>query len=291
MVCSVPLLSEVGTLIGVCGFEISQMNFMLRHEPGTNSFHSEVLMLSMDDVGGIRLDEALFTGNSAVYSAFPKQGLLQITGKTGNLNVYTMPDGTSFVGISKQIILSPDDSPFAQNSFSATLLVPKGDFDAARNAVGFQFGLVLFVLILFGVLISIVISRRFTNPLVATLDALRSGNLEGVKTNVMELDQLIDEVKALRKKDRPYPNELFQDVLKRVDTLSPVETKIFHCFISGMARKDIMSAMFITKDAFRKHNERIYDKLGISDTETFMLYIELLKMSGQADIILSGADT
>ena len=282
MVCSAPLLNEDGKIIGVCGFEISQMNFMARHEPDIKEFHTEVFLFSSESEKGIRLEDALFAGNSAVYSSFPKQGLIQQTGAAGSFMIYTLPGSASFIGMSKRIRLSPDDSPFARQTFTAALLVPKTDFDAAQNAVRLQFGLILFALTALGILASIVLSRRYLNPIIAALGAIRSGNLEGIKTNIVELDQLVEEVRNQRAKDRPFPDDFFAGFIKRVRMLTPVEKTIFRYYLDGMDVKEIMSKMFITKNTVRIHNERMYGKLGVSDKETFMLYVELIRMSGLA---------
>jgi DNA-binding CsgD family transcriptional regulator len=49
--------------------------------------------------------------------------------------------------------------------------------------------------------------------------------------------------------------------------------------------KQILSEIFITKKALKKHSERIYEKIGVSGRQALMLYLELVKMSGQSDRI------
>jgi len=286
MVCSLPIIIETGNIIGVCGFEISQMNFMLRHEPDIKEFYTEVFLFSSEGDYGIRLGDALFAGNSVIYSSFPKYGWIQSTGSAGNFTIYAMPDSTSYAGMSRRVKLSPDDSPFAGQTFTAMLLIPKGDFDAVQNAVRIRFGSIIFALTMIGILASIIFSRRYLNPFMSTLGAIRSGRLGGIKTNIVELDQLIEEVSNLRAKGGPLPEYFFADFARRTGTLSTVEKRILSFYIDGTSDTDIISALFITKQALRKHSVRIYEKLGVSSKEAFVLYIELIKMSGQTNRIV-----
>ena len=271
------------SLFGVHPFSSHEIERLLEHEPDIKEFHTEVFIFSLEGEKGIRLEDALFAGNSAVYSSFPKQGLLRNTGNAGSFMVYTLPGCASFIGMSKKIRLSPDDLPFARQTFTAALLVPKTDFDAAQNAVRLQFGLILFALTVLGTLASIVLSKRYLNPIIAALGAIRSGSLEGVRTNIVELEQLIEEVRNQRAKDRPFSDDFFAGFIKRVKMLTPVEKSIFHYYLDGMDVKEIMSRVFITKNTVSIHKERIYGKLGVSDKETFMLYVELIRMSGLSD--------
>ncbi|HCC35797.1 MAG TPA: hypothetical protein DEQ02_09300 [Ruminococcaceae bacterium] len=66
MVCSVPLLSRSDEILGVCGFEISEMNFMFRHVPESGEFFNTVFIFSSIAGGGLKFEDALYSGNIAV---------------------------------------------------------------------------------------------------------------------------------------------------------------------------------------------------------------------------------
>ena len=106
-------------------------------------------------------------------------------------------------------------------------------------------------------------------------------------TKPYELPLFLMRVKALIRRaylipDRmEIPDNFFADFTKRVLTLTLVEKKILKNFIDGTPEKEITSALYITNEALKKHYERIYYKLGVSGREELMLYIRLIKMSGQ----------
>ncbi|HCC34704.1 MAG TPA: hypothetical protein DEQ02_03355, partial [Ruminococcaceae bacterium] len=165
MICSVPLLSGGDEILGVCGFEISEMNFMLRHAPESGEFFNTVFIFSSMAGDGLKLEDALYSGNIAVYSALPDSGIMRAEEKSGGFMIYNMPDGRSFAGMEKTIRLYPDDSPFAGETFAASVVLPKADLDAAGNAARLRFVLILFVLMILGVFASVFLSKRYMKPI------------------------------------------------------------------------------------------------------------------------------
>ena len=277
MVCSVPLLYD-GELLGVCGFEISQMNFMLRYDPDIDRFHNAVFLFSSADGNRIRLEDALYSGNNYMYAMFPGQGLISSIDKYGNFVVYLMPDGASFVGMEKTIRLYPGGSPFAEQTYRAALLIPKADFDAALNRDRIRFALTLLTLMAIGIIASVFLSNRYVKPITDKLANSGESGLS-VKTNIVEIDQLIEKMKELHEKDRPIPDYLFGDFISRIKTLTQTESEIFRHYVDGKSINEILEIMFISLSTLKTHNRHLYSKLGVTSKDELMLYVELIKKS------------
>jgi DNA-binding CsgD family transcriptional regulator len=275
-VCSVPLLDEEGGTLGVCGFEINQMNFSRRYKPEVSAFDRAVFLFAQSEATRMDLGGALFAGNVTVYERLGAQGTL--VGEGDGFTAYRTPDGVSFTGLQKTVRLSPDDSPFADEAVSAALVVPEKDYNAYVSDLRLRYGLILFFVIAVGAAASLILSGRFLNPLTKAFRLIQEGKLAGVKTGIAEIDELIGQLYALR--DKPLPNDFIQGFTERIDRLTPVETDIFHYYAEGIGEKEIRLGMFITKDALQTHNRRIYEKLGVTGKEALMLYIELIKTSG-----------
>ncbi len=279
IVCSVPILDNNGEILGVCGFEISKMNFMLRHEPEINDFHKTVYLFSSTSNGQIRLDDALYSGNSAIYSMFPKEGVIGNAGNIDSFIIYKMPDDSLYIGMNNAIRVYPDNSPFAVKTFLASILIPKEDFDTVHNTKKMQFVLILFILVVIGSIVSIYLSKRFVKPIIEKLEQVgEDGLLE--KTNIMEIDQLIEKIKNLHSKDSPLPDDLFEDFIIRVKTLTPTEMSVFRYYVDGKSFSEITKIMFFSMNTLKTHNSHIYSKLGVSSKNELALYIELIKKSG-----------
>ena len=285
MICAVPIMDSFGRIFGVCGFEISEMNFMLRHEPETIGFYNTVFMLSNVQDGKLRLDDAMFSGNNAVYKAIPEHGLMDAVGSVGGFTEYSIPGGGAYVGMSEPIRLYPNNSPYADQSYSVSLLIPKADFIAARNGESMKLWAVLLALLAIGVIASVFLARRYVQPITDNLVAAAENGAHE-KTNIVEIDILLDKLRELRSKDRPLPDNLFEDFIARVRTLTPTEKSIFRLYAEGKGAEEVIEAMYISAHTLKTHNKHIYSKLGVSSRDELTLYIELIVKSGQEEEIL-----
>jgi DNA-binding CsgD family transcriptional regulator len=285
MVCSVPLLDNNGELLGVCGFEVSQMNFMLRHEPNIDGFHNAVFLFSSADGNQIKLEDALFSGNNYMYAMFPVQGLISKVDKYGSFTFYVMPGGIFFAGVDKTMQLYPGGSPFAGQTYSTALIIPKADFDAALNKDRIRFGLILFALMAIGVAASVYLSNRYVEPIIDKLVNADESGLSS-KTNIVEIDRLIEKINELHEKDRPVPDYLFGDFIARIKTLTFTESEIFRHYVDGKSINEILKIMFISMSTLKTHNRHLYSKLGVTSKDELMLYVELIKKSKLEEKIL-----
>ena len=285
MVCSVPVMDSYGRVFGVCGFEISEMNFMLRHEPEIVGFHNTVFMLANVQDGRFTLDDAMFSGNNAVYEAFHGQGPMGSAGSAGGFSEYSIPGGGSYVGMSEPVRLYPDNSPFPKQSYSVALLIPKADFVAARNSDGMKLWVILIALLAIGVIASLILARRYARPITDNLVAAAE-NGTGERTNIVEIDILLDKLKELRSKDDPLPDNLFEDFIARVRTLTPTEKSVFRLYAEEKSAEEVTGIMYFSAHTLKTHNKHIYSKLGVSSRDELMLYIELIIKNGQEEEIL-----
>lgn len=67
MLCTLPLTASDGTVMGVCGFEVSQMLFKLSYAPDNSRFEYLFCMLSPVEEGRLSAEGALYAGSYAVY--------------------------------------------------------------------------------------------------------------------------------------------------------------------------------------------------------------------------------
>jgi len=232
--------------------------------------------------------EFVVAGRPGVAGAIRRDGNLALTTSEGGLILFEHGNGKGFYGLREEVRLYSNDSPFVEQRFALSLLISKDEVDAKIQRDYLQLFAICAALVLIGGAVSIFIGRRYLNPIMSALDVIRSGKLDGVKTNIVEIDQIIAQIRDQKGMDKPFPDDFFNDYKRRIKTLTPVEKNIFGYYLMDMDQKKILSALFITKNAVRIHNERIYSKLGVSGRKAFMLYIELVKMSGFTDKVASG---
>ena len=303
MVCSVPLLDDAGRILGVSGFEISEKNFMLRHEPNISGFHDTVFLLSSASDGRIQLTDALFSGNNAVYNALRRMGSMSVTGKRGELSVYSTPDGASFVGVSRAIRLYPDDSPFAGARFETALVVPQKEFDDIVSAARLRLILICAVLLCFGVALSLFLSDRYEKPFKELLEALRSGDMNA-KSKIQEIDDLLEFMRSklnetgsaenaiqksaedtqekVEKTSEDSTEHMLDSFIANTKKLSRAEADVFNLYLEGHSGQEIASMLSLSVNTIKTHNRRIFAKLNVSSRKELLFLIQVLTSSGRS---------
>jgi len=279
VLCSVPLVDSAGNAFGVCGFEISAGNFAANYAPEDSKFKRIISMFSLLGDAGLDTGNALFSKANQGFIATGK-GPLRLTG--GNaLLTYESETGPMLVGVHKEIKVYPADSVFAGQKFAVSLLMPKQDFDRAVWGTNVRFMMICVMALILGVGISLLLSARYLNPIQDALESIHPDKIDSAaKTNIREIDQLIERIKLMRTKENPLPDNLFEDFIARVETLTRTERKIFDYYFAGLNGNEILSAMQISANTLKVHNNHIYTKLGVSSKDELLLYIDLIKKSG-----------
>jgi len=171
IVCSVPLIDSEGNAFGVCGFEISSANYQSNYSPGNRVFRRIFSMFSTLDGSKLDPKNALLSGN---YMAFSSELAGWPASFTHNktLNQYDLYNGRKFVGLHSEIKLYPDDSPYADKRFAAALLLPKEEMRSVVFQMNLRLILICAVLLFLGIIVSLFISKMYTNQVTAAFVAI-----------------------------------------------------------------------------------------------------------------------
>ena len=85
----------------------------------------------------------------------------------------------------------------------------------------------------------------------------------------------------------PGMEELLKNFVKRTETLSAAEKRIFNYYVEGYEAADIPDIEFISINTVKKHNRSIYQKLEVASRDELMLFIELFRCCGRLDELTS----
>ena len=302
-ICSVPVLDDAGRILGVCGFEISEMNFMLRHEPNISRFHNAVFLFSSVNDGQIQLTDALFSGNNAVYSALRSEGKMSVAGNLGGLSVYSAPGGNNFVGIGKDIQIYPNDSPFADARFAATLVVPAKDYDGLVSASRLRLILIGLILLCAGIALSLFLCDRYEKSFKKLLEAMRSGDMSA-RRQIPEIDDLLEfmrsqlnEIKGAEngarksaednesiteKPSEGFAEHLLDSFIANTKKLSRAEADVFNLYLEGCTAQEIASTLSLSINTIKTHNRRVFEKLNVSSRKELLTWVQVLTASGRS---------
>lgn len=195
-----PIYSLNNERIGFCGYEISQSFFKTFHiQPSKEEQLICVLAHKTED--DIIASNSFSCGTVDGYYFNPTSTLVMTPKK--NLNIYT-GDNEKYVGMSRDIHLPNIEMPLA-----ISVLIPKDIYDYHSSRHIAQIVVISLLLIFFAVSFSLVFSRRFLSPLLKAIGELKqTENMSEKKTNIPEINDLIEYLAEEEKKDEEHLHEL-----------------------------------------------------------------------------------
>ena len=311
MLLCVPIVGSDNTVYGICGFEISQLYFMLRHEPSAAIPRTSGLLARRNEDGRIVDADSGFTcGDTARLSG------VFTANATAGFTIYSSKD-SEFIGLETSIRLSP-----LEQERMIAILTPKADYDAARSEDMKEKAVILILLVMTAVFGCVVMSRIYVAPILRGLKLAVDGQEFGV-ARIQEIDDLLlylkeqDDMKRealaleLEKARKEMDTEMenlsaeleqvrrlsgkqhkgsaaadpaatpnlaeFERFLENLKNLTTAETSIFNLYMQGRTARQIADELFITERTVKFHNGNMYKKLGVSSLKALQIYINMMK--------------
>ena len=328
---TVPIFGEDGSYYGICGFEVSQNLFKELFQQPSALEHLSVFTCSVPETDrtargngwdGARLDpqSGMTAGTTGGYYTDIKEVLTVqklSPGLASRLNFFNSRDpfaasgsgsllklkGTSdsFVGMCRTLRLSPLGS-----SLTAVVCIPEYDYTHLRTQNTVNMLLIVLLLLLLGTCACVFFSRRFVQPILRSMEAIRRKERDWQKSHITEIDDLMDfladadrrqdaaladaqnEINALRRaaantaadpsalRQEPLPAvdpERLQFFLDSLETLSPAERRVFDLYVEGYKAAQIADQLCLSINTVKTHNAHIYEKLAVSSRKELLLYI------------------
>jgi DNA-binding CsgD family transcriptional regulator len=285
MLCIVPLISADGTVIGACGFEVSEMLFKLSYAPQADSYDHLFCLLAPIEENSLRLSGALFAGSFVAGPSAPDHTMLEVSFNEKNFHVYRQPEKKSYAGLHQIVALYPSDSASVDEQWAVALMMPHQNLNVLISAKNRNLLLGLLTLILINIGLASLISHRYMRPVAAALEQLKKPD-PSTKTKIPEIDDLIeflaaqDELQAAREKKEPPAQRhstLYMEFVKNIRTLSAAEKAVFDLYVQGHTAKEIAEILCLSINTIKTHNRRIYTKLNVTSRKELMVYIRLME--------------
>ena len=288
MLCSVPLISSDGSVYGACGFEVSSLLFKLTYIPDNPVYDTSFCLLSpyVND----QIDCSL-SFMAAKYPAVIKNEIsdakLSFQTKPNSLNKY-LSFSKEFMGVHRKINLYPNNSPFKDEEWAVSVMVPVRDYMKAMDNINQRIALLFLFLFIIGIIASFRFSKMYLNPITETISKIKSTKPSDVeKTNIIEIDDLLEFLAEQDRKESEkgggnassdYLNtDMFRRFLKNIETLSPAEKAVFDLYMQGLTGKESAEKLYLSINTIKTHNKRIYEKLEVSSRNELMVYIRMMK--------------
>ncbi len=305
----VPLKSNDGTVFGLCGIEISDRLFKSFYTPEGGNFENIFTVMAPNCEKGLCTSKGLIAGNS------------YLTGKRWDFDL--VPDGSHdgfihyaggeelYAGKTVDIRLYPNGSPYMEESWSVSILMPHNILHSAVEGSNYVLVWIVVVLLALSLLASFFVSKRYIKPVNEALNHIQHTPLDERKiTPYTEINDLFEFLAA---KDRDHENEVqrlnsektaaqtqyeqaqtyithladermpevnegdFEIFLAHLHTLTPKEHEIFNYYLEGKKAKEIMELAGINQNTLKYHNKNIYSKLGVTSRKQLLEYAALMK--------------
>lgn len=284
MLLCVPVVGSDGTVYGVCGVEISALYFQFSYPTVEGQFGSAVTVLAPLEDGRLLLSDGL-TGSVEGTYLEGRETLIIHRGRYYN----EYDTGTEqYIGLHQTIPISKGE--IEDTVWTVAVLIPQASYTAYTADIQKTWIIAALLLLLLLVLLSFFLARKFVRPITESLKRFQQEEMlePGMSSGISEVDELAEFLNArarnqqLEKGELP-PNiaELFDQFIERKNLLTEAERNILYYYIDGHEIAEIPELAFISMSTVRKHNRKIYEKLGVTSRDELMLYIDLLRRCGR----------
>lgn len=306
----VPLRTSDGEVFGLCGIEVSDRLFKSQYTPEGVDFENIFTVTAPDCEQGLCTSEGMIAGNRYLTGTHWCYDLTETDSHEG-FHHYS-GDDEAYAGKTVPLRLYPGGSPYENETWSVSILMPKDILHTAVKGNTTYFIYIIIGLLLASIVASVIISRQYLRPVDKALDRIK--NNEYTDSDTLEVySEITDLFDYLSKKDRehdlaiqqkqqetealrsehekaqteisrlayarkteidPDSYRLFLDNLR---TLTATERIVFDHYLDGRSAKEIMEIMGIKEPTLKYHNRNIYGKLGISSRKELLRYAALMK--------------
>lgn len=300
----VPLRDRHDKIIGVCGFEISDLLFRLSHKLDDSRWGQLVCGLIDQQQGSYR---GQFSSNRYQNST------LQIVSKK---DLTQFDFGTeSCVGATKEIFLGND-------TFTVAVMMPQAQYLKFVRNGQLQNAAIFLILGIVALVSCVMMSHRYVSPILKRIEQVKANEIDGDPINIREIEDLFaylaardeayearleelekerqaaeanatqtqkDYQTALRQLDlvqgeleqlaaaqhREIVLEEYEYFLCNLGTLTATEYKVYELYLAGKNAKQIVEILGISENTLKYHNKNIYSKLGISSRKQMLRFAAL----------------
>ena len=290
MLCIVPLKALDGTVYGICGFEISSLLFKLSYIPDITISDTVFTMLSKVEDNTFNLTSSLISANYPAFATNELSGNMRFYQKKSKSLIKYLYSPNRFIGLHKKIVLYADDSPYKDEEWAVSIMIPANYYNSVVGNINRRVILLLLVLLLFAITASFWISKFYLKPIIETINKMKQKKPSEIeKTNIIEIDDLLEflsqqdrvmETKA--QMDNPPVSDIqnismFKEFLNNIKTLSPAERAVFDLYMEGYTGKEIAEKLYLSINTIKTHNKRIYEKMNVSSRNELMVYFKMMK--------------
>ena len=285
LLCSISMVASDSSEFGVCGFEITETNFRNHGINSSERYNRLSLVFSSMLNGELNVNNALFSGSTQGLSALRAAGGVRLSDLKKGVERVVVGDERYRITYDTAS-LYPPSSYFSDQTFAVSIVLPEIAYRRIITDDILRSFLIFIGMLLLGVLLFIILSKRLTKPFSSAVEALTiPGELSNgtLRIGIRELDELLRLYSNPNSEQTAHVGELFSEFFSRIESLTPKERAIVACYADGKSQEEILAEMFIALSTLKSHNLHIYAKLGVKSLDELRLYFDLISRSDARD--------
>lgn len=299
-----PIYSDDGKVIGICGFELSDLYLQLAYSTAdTQSDQTVCALLDKTDGGYV----GQFISNRSGYVP----PVCEIITSKENSAFYEYECGNyEYIGKEKEVVIDG-------NTIIVALMFPKPQYESIVRDGQLKNITILFIIAVIAFCACLWLSKKYITPIKKSITQIKTSKTDYTPSGITEIDDLfaflaqqdreaeaalaemenqkaqmqstLDQMSthyneaqqeiarlAYSRKNEidPYDYEQF---LMGVKTLTQMERTVFNHYLAGKSVKEIMELLGIKESTVRFHNRNIYSKLGVNSLKQLLRYASVMK--------------
>ena len=303
----VPLRDRQDKIIGICGFEISDLLFQLSYKTADTKW-GQLFCGVIDQKQGYYAGQ--FNSNRYQIST---DSNFRMTHKN-SLTRFDF-DLESCVGTTKDICLGND-------TFTVAVMMPQAQYQKYIRIGQLQNALLFLILGILTLVCCIVLSHNYVSPIIKRIEQVKAKELSSDPSKIREIDDLFaflaardvayearleeleQEVQAAQanatQTQRDYETALrqlnlvqeeldqltatqhreivleeYEFFVCNLSTLSATEYRVYELYLAGKSAKQIAEILGISENTLKYHNKNIYSKLGVTSRKQLLRFAAL----------------
>ena len=305
-----PIYGEEGQLIGICGFEISDLYVQLAYNAADTQSSQTVCALLDKLDGGYK---GQFISNRSGY--VPPVREMLTAEVYGSFKEYSC-EHYAYIGKEKEVT-------FDGNILTIAMMIPKQQYESIVRFGQFKNIAIFFIIAAVAFCACLWLSKKYMMPIWKSLTQIKTNKTDFTPSGIIEVDDLfaflaeqdrkneaalaemesqkvrmqttLDQMSSEQSEAKqeiarlaysrknevdPYDYEQF---LMGVKTLTQMEQTVFQYYLSGKGVKEIVDLEGIKESTVRFHNRNIYSKLGVTSLKQLLLFTSIMKRDEEGD--------
>lgn len=305
-----PIYDKDGQIIGICGFEMSDLYLQLAYSTAdTQCSQTVCALLDKTDKGYV----GQFISNRSGYVP-PASEIISI--KEHNSFYEFQCDGNIYIGKLRDVNLN-------DNTLTIAMMLPYQQYEKTVHDGQLRNIAIFFIIAALATCTCVWLSKKYITPILKSITQFKANKTDYTPSGITEIDDLFaflaeqdrenesvlsemerekaqmqttleqmssmhSEIKldnarlAYSRKNEVDPDD-YEQFRLGIQSLTPKERMVFNYYLEGKSVKEIVELVGFKESTIRFHNRNIYSKLGVNSLKQLLRFAAIMKFDEDSE--------